>query len=115
MQQAEHTNIIKMTSRIELLWKRREAADKERALIEARHEDDDETASFYQIEAACNAAYKAVEDIGDEILATKMTSETDIAIKARILKWHGCVEDLGYYRPEAIIEFFDQLQAFAAR
>jgi hypothetical protein len=29
MQQAEHTNIIKMPSRIELLWKRREAAAEE--------------------------------------------------------------------------------------
>jgi hypothetical protein len=122
MQQAEHTNIIKMPSRIELLWKRHETTVSERARVYALAEvaaaagdSAAADAAFDQAEAACNAAYNAVEDIGDEILATKVTSKTDIAIKALILKWHGCVEDLGYYRPEAIIEFFDELQAFAAR
>jgi hypothetical protein len=66
-------------------------------------------------DAACEAAYDAVENIGDEILAAKATSLTDFDIKGRVLKWYGCVEDVGYYRPEAILEFFDELQAFAAR
>jgi hypothetical protein len=83
MKQAEHTNIIKMPSRIELLWKRHEAAAKEKALVEAR-DDDDEAALDH--EAACDAAYNAVEDIGDEILAAEGVSVTDFAIKARIIK-----------------------------
>jgi hypothetical protein len=112
MKQAEHTNIIKMPSRIELLWKRHEAAAKEKARAYA-WDDDDETALDH--EAACDAAYNAVEDIGDEILATKAVSATDFAIKGQVLKRHGCVEDVGYYRPEAILEFFDEIQAFAAR
>jgi hypothetical protein len=115
MQQAEHTNIIKMSSRIELLWKRREAAAKEleRADALALGENLDDDADGDEIEAACDAAYNAVEDIGDQILATKITSRTDAAIKALVLKGHGCVEDLGYYRPEAILEFFDELQIVA--
>ena len=78
-------------------------------------DDNDVDADDAAMEAASDAAYNAVEDIGDKILAAEALSVTDLAIKARILKWHGCIEDLGYYRPEAIIEFFDELQVFALR
>jgi hypothetical protein len=119
MQQAEHTNIIKMPSRIELLWERHEAAAKERSRIYAwelagadgAHGD----AACARVEAVVDAAYNAVEDIVDEIIAAKETSVADFAIKARVLAWHGCVEDVGYYRPEAILQFFADLQTFAAR
>jgi hypothetical protein len=69
-------------------------------------------AAFDQAEAAGDAAYTAVEDIADEILAAKATSVTDLAIKARVLAWHGCVEDVGYYRPEEVLGFFAEVQTF---
>jgi hypothetical protein len=117
MQQAEHTNIIKLPSPIELLWKRREAAASEMARIDAWQlagaDGAAGDAACDRVEAVVDAAFNALEDIGDEILAAKETSIADFAIKGQILKWHGCVEDVGYYRPEAILQFFADLQTFA--
>lgn len=114
MKQAEHTNIIKMPSRIELLWKRREAAAKERDRIYALQEIAATDAAFDRAEAAADAAFNAVEDIGDELIAAKETSIADFAIKGQVLAWYGCVEDVGYYRPKEILQFFADLQTFAA-
>jgi hypothetical protein len=71
MKQAEHTNIIKMPTRIELLWKRREAAAKERARIYAWDLAGADgavgDAACARAEAVVDAAYHAVENIVDEL------------------------------------------------
>jgi hypothetical protein len=112
MQQAESTNIIKMPSRIELLFKRYEAAAREKARIYAIFDQANDVGP--EAEAATDAVYDALENIAGEILATKATSKTDFAIQARVLAPHRTVEDV-YYRPEDILQFFDDLQTFAAR
>jgi hypothetical protein len=82
---------------------RHEAAAKEKSRIYAwelagadgAHGD----AAGARVEAVVDAVYNAVEDTVDEILDSKATSVADFAIKARVLARHGCVEDVGYYRP----------------
>jgi hypothetical protein len=130
MQQANPDNIIfrplahisRSPSPIELLWKRHEAAASEKARIYALAQVTATAgcgavtdAAFDIAETAADAAYSAVEDIVDEILAAETTSVTDLSIKARVLARHGCVEDVGFYRPEDILGFFADVQTFAAR
>jgi transcriptional regulator NrdR family protein len=107
-----------MPTRIELLWKRREAAAKQRARIYAWDLAGADgavgDAACARAEAVVDAAYHAVENIVDEIIAAKATSVTDLAIKARVLAWYGRVEDVGYYRPKDILQFFADVQNFAA-
>ena len=102
-------------SPIELLWRRHEAAVSEKVRAYGLQDDNDVDADDAAMEAASDAAYNAVEDIDDEIIAAEMTSVTDVAIKARVLKRHGDVESVGYYRAEDILKFFDELQVFALR
>ncbi|MGZ5003859.1 MAG: hypothetical protein ACXWBM_11740 [Chthoniobacterales bacterium] len=96
MQQAK-SNISHFPSRIELLWKRHEAATNEKARIYALAEVAVAAtdAAFDMAEAAADAAYSALEDIVDEILAAEATSVTDLAIEARVLAARG-VEDVGF-------------------
>jgi hypothetical protein len=113
MKQAEHTNIIKMPTRIELLWKRHEAAASEMVRIDAWQLAGADgavgDAACDRVEAVVDAAYDTLENIVDEIIAAKETSLADFAIKARVLAWHGCVEDVGYYRPEANVPAVDHV------
>jgi hypothetical protein len=124
MQQAEHTNIIKMPSLTELLSKLYETAASEKARIYAIFDeacaltggnDAAADADLDRAEAACDAAYDALENIVDQILATEAASVTDLAIKARVLARGSRVEDVGYYRPEDILQFFVDVQMFASR
>jgi hypothetical protein len=102
MKQAAPTNIItgpwahpfRTPSTIELLWNQHEAATSQKARIYAEAEDafgltangnPAADAAADRAEAATNAAYDALENIGDKILRARATSATDLAIKARIL------------------------------
>ncbi len=118
------TNLSLSPSPIELLWKLYETAAGEKARIYAIFDgaraltggnDAAADVAFDRAEAAANAAYDALEDIVDKILVAKMTSSvTDVAIKARVLGTRG-VDGIGYYRPEDILQFFADVQTFAAR
>jgi hypothetical protein len=109
MKQADPNNIIKFPSPIEVLWRHYEAAASEKARIYAL-----ELAGAD--EAAGDAAYNAVEDIVDAIVKAEALSKNDLAIKARVLLGgtRG-VADVGYYRPESILQFLVDVQMFAAR
>jgi hypothetical protein len=114
------SNISHSPSRIELLWKRHQAAASDKARIYALVEvaaagsGAPGDVAFEAAEAAADAAYDALEDVVDEILGSETTSLTDFAIKARVLGTRG-VEGIGSYRPEAIIQFLADVQTFAAR
>jgi predicted Zn-dependent protease with MMP-like domain len=123
MPQAEPSNIIIFPSPIELLWKKHETAASEKVRVYELFEIATDLtagggaaadAAADRAEAAGDAAYDTLENIVDEIIAAKATSVTDLAIKARVLARHGCVEDVGFYRPEDILGFFADVQTFAA-
>jgi hypothetical protein len=101
------------TSTIETLIKNYEAADAEKSRVyalAANAADDDVDAA----EAACGAAYDAVEGIADVILATPIGSATDVAIKARVLLARGAdAADLFHYRPEDLTQFVQELRGLA--
>lgn len=90
MKQAELTNIIigpwahaaGTPSPIELLWERYGEATNEKARIYAEALTQD--ASDAAVTAA-DAAFDALEDIGDEILRSRVTSKTDLDIQSRVL------------------------------
>ena|ERR1700688_4771497 len=122
MTQADPNNIIKFPSPIELLERRYEAAASEKARIYALQDrlaagvGAAADAAFEKAEAAADAAYGAVEDIVDAIIKAEALSKNDLAIKARVLLGgtRG-VADVGYYRPESILQFLVDVQMFAAR
>lgn len=96
MKQAEFTNIIfgpwahapGTPSPIERLWNKYQVAANEKARICAGVETAAEAtteAVFYVLEAAADAAFNVREDIGDEILRSRPTSDIDLGIQSRVL------------------------------
>lgn len=65
-------------------------------------------------EAACDAAYDAVEAIADAILATPAGSAADAAMKAAVLLARGDdPSDLFHYRPADLSRFVKEVRALA--
>lgn len=67
------------------------------------------------VEARCNAAYEAVEDVVDAILAIDAGSVADLAIKAHVLAQGRSARgaDGVYHRIDDVVSFFADVQAFA--
>ena len=55
-------------------------------------------------EAACDAAYEAVEGLADAILAAPAGSPAEVAIQAKVLLARGA-QDLLHYRPDDLPRF----------
>lgn len=119
MQQAEQTNIIvgpwahslTRPTPIELLWKQFQTTVAEKRCIYALAE---QAADGDATEAACDAAYEALEAVADAILAAPLASKADAAIQAQVLLARG-VEDLLYYRPQDLTRFVQELASLAQR
>ena len=86
--QADNTNIIKMPSPIERLWKKYQAAAAERQRIYALCNEANTGGDADEIdraEAACDGAYDVLADIADDILEARPTCEADRAIQAEVI------------------------------
>jgi len=86
------------------------AATEKRRVYALADEADD--ADLDTAEAACDAAYDAVEGIADMILATPTGSAAEIAIKAQLLLARGA-QDLLHYRPEDLTRFVQEVRSLA--
>lgn len=121
MQQAEQTNIIvgpwthslTKPTPTELLWKQFQATASEKRRIYALA---DQTAGTDPdaAEAACDAAYEALEAVADTIMAAPIASKVDAAIQAQVLLARGA-EGLLHYRPEDLTRFVQELASLTQR
>ncbi|MDA9510928.1 hypothetical protein XI09_40995 [Bradyrhizobium sp. CCBAU 11386] len=121
MQQAEQTNIIlgpwahslrKLTP-IEQLWKQYQVTASEKRRIYALA-DQPVDGDLEAAEAACDAAYEALEAIADAILTAPLASEADATIQAQVLLARGAdPADLLHYRPQDLTRFVREVGALA--
>ncbi|MCK1758752.1 hypothetical protein IVA78_27170 [Bradyrhizobium sp. 137] len=118
MQQAEQTNIIvgpwaHSFTPIELLWNEFQSAASEKQRVYALA-DQAAAGDLEAAEAACDAAYDAVEAIADAILATPFASKADVAIQAQVLLSRGAdPADLLHYRPQDLTRFVQEVRGLA--
>ncbi|WP_439406407.1 hypothetical protein ACNJX9_34035 [Bradyrhizobium sp. DASA03076] len=120
MQQAERTNIIvgpwahslTKPTPIELLWKQFQTTADAKREIYALADQTADTDYSDAAEAACDAAYDALEAVADAILATPLASKADAAIQAQVLLARGA-EGLLQYRPKDLTRFVQEILRIA--